>query len=557
MKKIGTYDFETDPFLYGRIPEPFLACYHDENGTDYFWGDDCAERLLKRMAREKDRIIYAHNGGKFDIHYLLPLIKKLFPDQELPLMLIGSRVSSVKFADVELRDSINLFPVPLKAISKDEIEIDKLEREVRDDHRVEIMRYCKNDCVYLYKALERFQENYGQNLTLAGTAFKVWKKDFLDEPYPTLSENQDDRFRKYYFGGRTQAIETGEIVAPFKYVDICSAYPWAMLDEHPWGKNPLIKNSLKPSILKKSFVSVYATSYGALPLRAKDGSLSFPCDDTPRLFHVTGWEVLAGLRTGTLFVHDIEKQLYFPKTKNFKGYVNHFYKMKSEGKAQGDKFKTLTAKILLNALYGKMAQNPLNFKDHVLAAPHQMRELVREGWIGGEMTPSGQVFQRKSYRKDDRGQWETKPPRFYNVAVGASITGKVRAYLWESILQTERPVYCDTDSIICTGAGNLPMGLELGQWEVEGDNIERVAIAGKKLYATWRNGQAYKTGSKGARLSAEEIRQVTRGDVIQYNFDAPTFSATKEINFTSRKIRRLKCDENLRDYLRDRKRVII
>jgi hypothetical protein len=48
--------------------------------------------------------------------------------------------------------------------------------------------------------------------------------------------------------------------------------------------------------------------------------------------------------------------------------------------------------------------------------------------------------------------WERPSPRrggFYNIATAASITGAARANLLRNLSLSDRPIYCDTDSIIC------------------------------------------------------------------------------------------------------------
>ena len=68
--RIAVIDFETDPFLYDRVPEPFSAGFYDGETYIDFWGDDCADQLICYLESRKDNlIIYAHNGGKFDFYY--------------------------------------------------------------------------------------------------------------------------------------------------------------------------------------------------------------------------------------------------------------------------------------------------------------------------------------------------------------------------------------------------------------------------------------------------------------------------------------------------------
>jgi hypothetical protein len=55
----------------------------------------------------------------------------------------------------------------------------------------------------------------------------------------------------------------------------------------------------------------------------------------------------------------------------------------------------------------------------------------------------------------------------------------------------DRPIYCDTDSIICEAFGGNLHDTELGGWKIEAEG-DYAAIAGKKLYAVFDNGKGAK-----------------------------------------------------------------
>ena len=72
-KPIWVADCETDPFKYGDVPEPFIWGIFD--GVNYweFLGTGlyhtCTVDDIARVVdflRDKEIILYAHNGGKFD-----------------------------------------------------------------------------------------------------------------------------------------------------------------------------------------------------------------------------------------------------------------------------------------------------------------------------------------------------------------------------------------------------------------------------------------------------------------------------------------------------------
>ena len=71
MKPIYTFDIETDPFQYMRIPQPFACGFFDGERYTYRWGKDCMERMREFITDLPPGIIYVHFGGKFDFYYML------------------------------------------------------------------------------------------------------------------------------------------------------------------------------------------------------------------------------------------------------------------------------------------------------------------------------------------------------------------------------------------------------------------------------------------------------------------------------------------------------
>src|SRR5574337_285518 len=73
MRPFAVLDSETDPFKQGRIPEPFVWGFYDGLMFRHFT-HDTAHSMIEWIADQKI-IVYAHNGGKFDYHFLLPYME--------------------------------------------------------------------------------------------------------------------------------------------------------------------------------------------------------------------------------------------------------------------------------------------------------------------------------------------------------------------------------------------------------------------------------------------------------------------------------------------------
>lgn len=530
-RPIWTLDCETDPFKAGRVPEPFLWGIYEGEAGHYHEFETAAE--VAEFLADKDVLVYAHNGGKFDYHYLKDYIE---PDEQI--MVIAGRLARFKIGLAELRDSLNLFSqTRLADFSKMEFDYANMEKSERNKPhiRAKIREYLKSDCVNLYNLVRGFVDNYGLHLTQAGAAMKYWAKNY-GKPAPKSTRTDYQKFSPFYYGGRVQCFRAGVGAVPFKIVDINSAYPYAMLHDHPYSVDTVtLENLPKPENIGPCMVELEATAKGCFPIRVDDWSLYFPDDERAiRRYYVTGWELLAALETDTVKVHRIIAVHMPTETVSFKGYVQHFYEKRKQAKAAGDKAQDIFAKIFLNALYGKFAANPTKYEEYVLATPERFTQWQLDGFIPSHQWGARLLMQRPLPEERHR---------FYNVATGASITGFVRAHLWKSLNACSGLIYCDTDSIAAQDVSRLSLGNELGQWKVEAD-CDEYAIAGKKLYAFHKVGESrdddsgWKCASKGVKLSAKEIRQAARGDVVRFVNEVPNYSIHKQdIGFIDREVR--------------------
>lgn len=518
-RKIATADCETDPFKHGRIPAPFIWGFFD--GDDYQEFNNTDDFI--NYVSELDIIIYAHNGGKFDWFYCLHKIACYEP-----IMVIAGRLAKFKIGRAEFRDSYNILPVPLSAYKKDDIDYGIMEESERNkpENRKIIQSYLKSDCVYLHELITRFISDYGMNLTVAGAAMRMHKKISDIEP-PRCSPYFYDRINPFYYGGRVECFKSGLFKKEFKVIDINSAYPFAMTRKHPYGESYVISDKLPKTeaYIERSFITVKCVSLGAFPMRGKS-KLEFPNDNISRIYFITGWEYLAAVRTGTILKQKIIEVMTFPDSIEFNEYVNFFFKLKSDSKAANDKAGYVQAKLFLNSLYGKYGSNPEKYKEYEAVPTEYIEAVKSDGYSFCTNFSEENALVCKPL--------EDEKKRFFNPAVAASITGFVRAYLWESICQCKGVMYCDTDSIICEDTGNLEIDpILLGAWDIEAECTEG-AIAGKKMYAVKKKNGEYKKASKGGILSPTEIYSLAKGVPITLKSDAPVYSLKNGIKFVNK-----------------------
>lgn len=539
-KRVAVIDFETDPFKAGREPKAFACGFAEGDTCSTIWGEE--EKVIA-WAVEKVKsfpgIVYAHNGGKFDFPgYLFKGCAKLLWGEKVHY--VGSRIVSVRLGKAELRDSFAILPSPLRDFDKGKISYAKFERHRRNKHRREILEYLRRDCFSLLRLVTRFHAEHGQKvLTAASAAMAAIKASGVK--IETMNEAQDAKFRSWYFGGMVLACKPGVHAGKFKVYDIKSAYPHAMLSDHALCLK--YKYVSKPrKVYGTDFLCLKCQNPGFFPVRTRDG-LRWPKKE--QLFFITGWEYLAALKTGKLKSPVIKFVERPERCGNFKTYVEHFYEQKRQAEANGDTALRLIAKILINSGYGKLAQRPDRWRDYL---------VVADGDVIPEPNPEGweEEFVDESCHFAIWSRPAQSPPRYYNVASAASITGFVRSRL--IIARAQHDVYyCDTDSIITEET--IPTVEGLGEWglEVEGD---RLLIAGKKLYGLrltrkwcptkavadkkgwhWWKRRGWKIASKGARLTPSQLERIARGEVVRYRNKAPTFSFTSPTRWIERNIR--------------------
>jgi len=507
-------DIETDPFAFQRKIKPFAIGLYDGKDFDLSWHGDCVHRMVKRLAKLPPSIIYMHNGGKFDI--FLGLLEYL----EGSMIIINGRIVKAQLGEHELRDSYSILPMPLKNYKKDDIDITKLEPGVRDLHRAEIISYLHGDCVYLHELVSGFREEFGDYLTIGSAAMTQLQKF---HPFEKTKRYFDEKFRpQFFFGGRVQCFQSGIINQEFKIYDVNSMYPFVMSNfKHPTGSAYELDKEIRKDT---AFIVASGRSreYGAFPLRTRTG-INFPTDFGTYAFTVHEWN--AALETGFFKPHKILKTYNFTQWICFDEFVNHFYTARQRAKAAKDRIHEIFYKFILNSAYGKFAQNPDNFRDSAITHDNQP---MPEGWEAKYVHGNGTTF------------WDKKISRhsYYNVSIGASITGAARSVLMLALSKASDLVYCDTDSIIAGTLRDVRLDeASLGAWKFEGSGTS-IAMAGKKLYACFDGDKCIKQATKGGNLTPSEIVSVARGETVTFRKQAPTFKLDGSVTWIERKLRK-------------------
>jgi len=514
--KLAVLDLETDPFLFGREPAPFAAGLYlgqgGEGGYYQTWGDDCLVKMLDIIESiDEPLCIYAHNGGKFDFWFMADKISA-------PIMFVHGRLLKGKLFHHEIRDSYKILPVPLRDYKKDDTDYSTFEYDVREKHKAAILDYLHHDCIYTYDLISAFHAHHGNALTMGGAAMKA-----LTALHPQEHENAkfDAHYRPFFAGGRCQAFAHGRSAGALKLFDVNSMYPAVMRNyQHPVGVPDYACKSLPDDGFY--LAHIIADSKGALCLKHK--GLKFPHGRNE--FFTTSHELRAAQMLGLVSKIEVVKCYVWNETQNFRHFVDIYSQQKIDAEKAGDKAGRLVAKLLMNNAYGKFAQNPENFREYDIFADFSECETAGYAVAG--------IFGARVLGEKPA---TIRAHSYNNVAIAASVTGAARAELMLALSRAVRPIYCDTDSIVCEALDVETHDTKLGAWKVEAE-FDEFYCAGKKLYAAYAKGVPVKQASKGVQMTASNIRAVALGAVINCPIDAPSLKLGRPSKFIRRNIAR-------------------
>lgn len=569
---IAILDFETDPFdnIGQEAIHPFVAVlYSDQFEPVVIWEDDhvvFCERVYSTIEALPDRYtIYAHNGGKFDFLFLLHKLRGAVKFK-------GRGIMCARIGYHEIRDSFHIIPEKLAVFQKDQFDYCKLDKRQRGAFRDEIIRYCLHDCVYLFSIVKSFIGRFGLKLSIGQAAMCEIKRHYSVEHF---SKVFDGVIREYFFGGRVECIQgAGHFVAPsgtaYKLIDVNSLYPHVMSScRHPIGGFHDYEMRNGPPSNDTIFIRLRAHNRGALIKRGENGETT--AGESGGEFLTTIWEYECALRFNLISEIHIVACWDCTKRTDFAQFVLPLYENRLRTKRQLSALKAsglettpeffdvkkddIFYKLLLNNGYGKFAQNPENYKEHYITDPHENPDI---GWLKSiyEMDyEESKKYLQPTFEGELYWLWSKPSPsfRYNNVGTAASITGAARAVLLEALQYAENPLYCDTDSIICTGwkPGLHIDKFELGAWDIE-DEFSEVIIAGKKLYSVkhavpkqrtfdeLRHGMhpEYTIKSKGtAGLTWREMLDMLDGASVERINFGPTLTKKGTQQYLTRRIR--------------------
>lgn len=271
--------------------------------------------------------------------------------------------------------------------------------------------------------------------TIASTSLEFYRRNFQRESMMSTPKDRLAFERASYYGGRTEVFDRGLLpIGKYNMYDKVSMYPFVMSDRaYPDTRYPKFVAPREQNIedyMGLSEVSITAPDldYPLLPFRVGK-KLIFPVGSFRGVY--THAELSESLRLG-YHIEEIHRQLVFRRECSpFKDFVRCVYTRKEEAT---EKEIRLLMKLILNSLYGKFGARMEIEKVFEHIGTIDWRKVPEKFKI---------IEQYVSY---ERELPENKIPKYVIPVIASYVTSYARLELYKYF--KEKPLYCDTDSII-------------------------------------------------------------------------------------------------------------
>lgn len=522
IRNFLVYDLEWIP---GTLEIRLIGVYDGDRYRTYRTIEDFLNYELSSANRGK--WFYAHAGGLADVQFVFEKFCQ-YRNYKVSAAFSGSSAIIVNVIQGKnawhFVDSYWLLRDKLKNIGK-WIGLEKGGVDDKDDpdepgicedeyaRRIELKRewfrsvsldilydYNETDCIILYRAISAFQEAIrelgGQlQMTLASSSMNLFRRKYLQKNIDT-SDSINDIARKSYFASRVEVFS--KHVEKALYYDINSSFPFSMTTPCPGN---FVKSSHTiPDDGRYLYIS-------DVEIEIPDKYITtVPFKFNKRVFFPTGvwrtWLTNVDIellqKEGGKIIKCHMSYLFEPFT-DLAEYSRDIYEKKKNATSE---FERTVYKLLLNALYGKFAENPI--KTSVQIDP--------ESTDGKFMLMPGVWLEEK-----------TVALSHVHVPISSHITAVSRRLLYEHMSTCSEFHYCDTDGFSSTE--NLETGNEIGSLKLE-KKIDKGYFVMPKIYriegealnkeGLWKKIDYIK--AKGfSRMSVERFLKLLEGKEIDLN----------------------------------------
>jgi len=411
--------------------------------------------------------------------------------------------------EITLLDNLNLCNAPLSELGQN-VGLPKLEVDFETVTDEALAVYCRRDVEILVRWWQRWLAfldehdlgNFG--ITIARQAFNAFKHQFLGTKVGIHNHSTAMALeRDAYHGGRVECFRVGKLPPGTYYkVDVNSLYP-AMMKWYPMptklvGLQENVDLGYLDHLLRDHLVIAEVALDAREPTYVKQvGGRN--CYPTGSFFTTLTTPELKLARINDE-VKGVGRVAIYEGGNIFSEYVDFFYDLRQQYKAEGNRVYQQICKDLMNKLSGKFGQR--GYKQEIVGEAPIDEVWVKPYWDVDTDEPfkvycfGGKVIEQRMTGES----WDSLP------AIPAHICAYGRLYMWSLIQKagTRHVAYTDTDSLLVDeeGFSNLE------------DVVDQVALGMLKLEGVAQNVEIYAKKdylfgtlavSKGIKKNAVEI----------------------------------------------------
>lgn len=491
MKKFATSDIESNKWIHFLM----IGIY---DGEIYSLFDNLDMYLDYVLTKKNNGLrIYFHNGGRFDFLFL---IDRLMDRGVVKFISRGSSLLGLVFSDgktrVEFFDSYALLPASLDKLIKTydikekKIPIDFSKKRKFTDKKLQ--EHLKNDCISLYKILEKFESVEGYlSPTIAGHSLRKFRENFFNGDFWNVDEKFDEYFRKnYYKGGRVEVYKG--LGKNLYYYDVNSLYPSVMLEKMPVGapiRTKIYKKN-KIGFYKIKLMEDYEEHISILSIKNENGNFYVSAKKGDE-FYLISCEIEELKKETKIKIID---GYYFSDAADlFTEFVNHYYDIKSKASNEVERY---ISKLILNSLYGKMGQKLRG--ENIEMDRGQGDYAVYDAEQGLLLVDS------------------VRRMKFKGVYIASYITALARMKHYQLMKKAgfDNIYYCDTDSIITNK--KIKTTDKIGDLKLEAEISEGVFLMPKVYgYIDKKTGKTYVKfkGFSSDIFSYKQLKELASGKI--------------------------------------------
>jgi hypothetical protein len=442
-------------------------------------------------------------------------------------------------------------------------------------HESELRSYCMRDVKSLQEVVFRSQQSLDSvttNLfpnnprnhlklsdfwTAPSLTYYLWNNARPDVPLSVPNAEEYEFIRRGTFGARVYpAIQSfsseDQHLTSF---DVNSLYPFVMANNEFGIGEPFFAHTAASQLFDSGTFGLYEVSFECsphfvdwplFPQHQNDGSLSW--NNLPKDHEVyTHAELIQAIRLNYIHRDSItfHKALIWKNTsKVFQSYINFFYNMKSTAQQEGNTPLAQYAKLMMNSLFGKMLQHPIESQTEIISTLDEFHRFDRDFNITSviDLPHNTMAISGDTKNKEMAIQTSLHLGTFILAYARVAMTN-IRAQLGP--FSEHCFYYTDTDSLLLH-ASKVPaissiIGTDLGQLKDETKskgNIHEYYAFGPKVYATL------------GKLGDNVIDSIRCKGIPKFDINNPTVSLLTFDDFRNENSKKIKFGSFERDSIK-------